>query len=71
MATYTTGAYFRELALLTDKPRAASVYATTGGCTVVYMDRDCFKRLMGSCESLMRKNQEMYDQVMKQILKEL
>jgi len=26
---------------------------------------------MGSCESLMRKNQEMYDQVMKQILKEL
>lgn len=71
VATYSTGDYFGELALLTDKPRAASVYATTDATCVVYMDRDCFKRLMGSCESLMRKNQEMYDQVMKQILKEL
>ena len=71
VANYSTGDYFGELALLTDKPRAASVYATVDATCVVYMDRDCFKRLMGSCESLMRKNQEMYDQVMKQILNEL
>lgn len=69
--TYGPGDYFGELALLTDKPRAASVYATAEATCVVYMDRDCFKRLMGSAETLMRKNIGMYDQVLKQVLNEL
>lgn len=53
---YSRGDYFGELALLNDKPRAASVVAETE-CKVARLGRDGFKRLLGPLEGLMR-NQE-------------
>lgn len=49
---YKRGGYFGELALLNDKPRAASVVAQTD-CKVARLGRDGFKRLLGPLESTM------------------
>ncbi|KKY21600.1 putative camp-dependent protein kinase regulatory subunit [Phaeomoniella chlamydospora] len=55
---YSRGDYFGELALLDDKPRAASVIAKTS-VKVARLDREGFKRLLGPVESIMRR--EDYD----------
>ena len=55
---YKRGDYFGELALLDDKPRAASVIAKTE-CKVAKLGRDGFKRLLGPVEGIMRR--EEYD----------
>lgn len=52
---YTDGAYFGELALVTHKPRAASVYAI-GKVKVAALDVMAFERLLGSCMDLMKRN---------------
>lgn len=51
---YKRGDYFGELALLNDKPRAASVVARSD-CKVAQLGRDGFKRLLGPVESMMRQ----------------
>ena len=51
---YTRGDFFGELALLDDKPRAASVVAKTD-VKVAKLGRDGFKRLLGPVESIMRR----------------
>lgn len=56
---YERGDYFGELALLDDKPRAASVVAKTE-VKVAKLGRDGFKRLLGPVESIMRR--EEYDE---------
>jgi cAMP-dependent protein kinase regulator len=53
--------YFGEIALLTDRPRAATVTAI-GNVKVVKMDRDRFNRVMGPCEEILRRNMEIYNQ---------
>lgn len=53
---YGRGDFFGELALLNDKPRAASVIAKTD-CKVSKLGRDGFKRLLGPVESSMRQTQ--------------
>jgi cAMP-dependent protein kinase regulator len=53
--------YFGEIALLTDRPRAATVTAV-GNVKVVKMDRDRFNRVMGPCEEILRRNMEIYNQ---------
>ena len=51
---YKRGDFFGELALLDDKPRAASVVAKSD-VKVAKLGRDGFKRLLGPVESIMRR----------------
>lgn len=51
---YSRGDYFGELALLDEKPRAASVRAKTD-VKVARLGRDGFKRLLGPVEQIMRR----------------
>ncbi|EXJ73575.1 cAMP-dependent protein kinase regulator [Cladophialophora psammophila CBS 110553] len=53
---YGRGDFFGELALLDDKPRAASVVAKDN-VTVAKLGRDGFKRLLGPVESIMRREE--------------
>ena len=53
--TYSKGDYFGELALLDDKPRAASVSAV-GDVKVASLGKEGFQRLLGPVEERMRQN---------------
>ncbi|KAF2762479.1 camp-dependent protein kinase A regulatory subunit [Pseudovirgaria hyperparasitica] len=52
---YKKGDYFGELALLNDKPRAASVVSKTE-VKVATLGKDGFQRLLGPVEGIMRRN---------------
>ncbi|KAL4810401.1 camp-dependent protein kinase regulatory subunit [Aspergillus unguis] len=54
--SYKRGDYFGELALLDDKPRAASVRARTE-VKVARLGRDGFKRLLGPVEDILRRTE--------------
>lgn len=54
--SYHRGDYFGELALLDDKPRAASVVSKTE-VKVARLGRDGFKRLLGPVEEIMRRTE--------------
>lgn len=58
---YSKGSYFGELALIHNAPRAANVIAKTD-TVVVSLDKDSFKRIMGTAEELLQKNIEKYEQ---------
>lgn len=53
---YHRGDYFGELALLDDKPRAASIVTKTE-VKVARLGRDGFKRLLGPVEEIMRRTE--------------
>jgi len=61
---YSRGDYFGELALLDDKPRAASVMAKTD-VKVARLGRDGFKRLLGPVEQIMRRKEYDIDPLTK------
>lgn len=53
------GAYFGEIALLTSKPRAATVTACQPG-TLLSVHRDAFSKLLGSLNEILGRNMELY-----------
>lgn len=55
LKSYKVGDYFGELALLEDKPRAASVLSKTE-VKVATLGKDGFQRLLGPVESIMRRD---------------
>jgi len=55
------GGYFGELALLSHKPRAASIYAT-GKVKLAALDIMAFERLLGNCMDLMKRNIGDYEE---------
>lgn len=57
---YRRGDYFGELALLDDKPRAASIVTKTE-VKVARLGRDGFKRLLGPVEEIMRRTEYQVD----------
>ncbi|KAG9345866.1 hypothetical protein JZ751_009022 [Albula glossodonta] len=57
----TRGQYFGELALVTNKPRAASAYAV-GEVKCLVMDIQAFERLLGPCMDIMKRNIENYEE---------
>lgn len=57
----TRGQYFGELALVTNKPRAASVYAV-GVVKCLVIDVQAFERLLGSCKEIMKRNIVHYEE---------
>uniref|UniRef100_A0A8P4KDA0 cAMP-dependent protein kinase type II-alpha regulatory subunit n=1 Tax=Dicentrarchus labrax TaxID=13489 RepID=A0A8P4KDA0_DICLA len=55
------GHYFGELALVTNKPRAASAYAV-GDVKLLVIDVQAFERLLGSCKEIMKRNIAHYEE---------
>ncbi|KAK5114577.1 hypothetical protein LTR85_010154 [Meristemomyces frigidus] len=55
LKNYSKGDYFGELALLDDKPRAASVLSKTE-VKVATLGKDGFQRLLGPVEAIMRRD---------------
>lgn len=49
------GSFFGELAFLTNKPRAASVYACSD-VKLAALDVQAFERLLGPCKKLLERN---------------
>jgi len=56
---YAEGAYFGELALLYDQPRAATVVAATA-VVCATLERGAFERLLGPVRDLMRRDAQLY-----------
>ncbi|XP_075585317.1 uncharacterized protein LOC124498371 [Dermatophagoides farinae] len=60
------GGYFGELALITKKSRAATVYAASAEVKLAFLDVLAFERLLGPCMNIMRRNFNHYeDQLVK------
>nr|XP_046239702.1 protein kinase, cAMP-dependent, regulatory, type II, alpha, B isoform X1 [Scatophagus argus] len=60
VALCSRGQYFGELALVTNKPRAASVYAV-GETKCLVIDIQAFERLLGPCMDIMKRNISQYE----------
>ncbi|KAM9785652.1 protein kinase, cAMP-dependent, regulatory, type II, alpha A [Neosynchiropus ocellatus] len=61
IARCSRGQYFGELALVTNKPRAASAYAV-GSVKCLVIDIQAFERLLGSCKEIMKRNIAHYEE---------
>lgn len=60
VATLTSGNYFGEIALLTEKPRQATVVAE-GSLKVLALDKATFTRVMGPMDEIMKRNMSSYN----------
>lgn len=57
------GDYFGELALLTQRPRQATVVASEDAeCQVICLDVQAFIRLLGPCMDILKRNTDKYEQ---------
>ncbi|XP_016372546.1 cAMP-dependent protein kinase type II-alpha regulatory subunit-like [Sinocyclocheilus rhinocerous] len=61
IARCSRGQYFGELALVTNKPRAASAYAV-GDVKCLVIDIQAFERLLGPCKEIMKRNIAHYEE---------
>ncbi len=52
--------YFGEIALMLDRPRAATVTAT-GPLKCVKLDRARFERVLGPCSDILKRNIQQYN----------
>jgi len=59
VANLTPGNYFGEIALLTSKPRQATVKAA-GALKVLSIDKATFVRIMGPLDSILKRNMDQY-----------
>jgi cAMP-dependent protein kinase regulator len=66
----TKGDYFGELALLTKKPRSATVYAVGNETKCAILDVDAFERLLGPCVKIMQKNISDYQDTVRKLFGE-
>lgn len=57
---YKPGDYFGELALIKNQPRAANIICKTD-CTLVVLDRDSFKRMLGPIEEILKRHAQTYE----------
>ena len=53
------GGYFGEIALMTSKPRQATVKAK-GSLAVLAIDRATFTRVLGSLDEILKRNIDQY-----------
>ena len=60
------GGYLGELALLTNRPRAASAYAV-GTVRLAFLDREAFERLLGPCMDVMKREMHHYEQELQKV----
>ncbi len=63
------GDYFGEIALLEQKPRAASVVAKTP-VSVLSLESDAFHRLLGPIEDILRRNLSNYEKNLQELQKQ-
>ena len=60
--TYKRGGYFGEIALLRSVPRQASIKTLTD-VRLYYIDAQCFTRVLGSFESILKRNEDKYARI--------
>jgi cAMP-dependent protein kinase regulator len=59
VARLKPGAYFGEIALLKDCPRAATIVAASA-CKMISLDRKSFHRLLGPCSEIFQDHMKVY-----------
>jgi len=67
VARLSSGKFFGEIALLTSKPRQASVKAAGGALTVLSLDRATFTRVMGPLDDILSRSMDEYNEINKKL----
>jgi len=62
VGTLKTSDYFGEIALILNRPRAATVVAN-GKLECVKVDRSRFERILGPCQDILKRNMDQYQSV--------
>lgn len=62
VGTLKTSDYFGEIALILNRPRAATVVAN-GKLECVKVDRSRFERILGPCQDILKRNMDQYQSI--------